>query len=1104
MTAPTDSFGTPMSHQSNEEDPSESELTPLLGNATQPNVNSQSENAGDVTASPSANEIPPRAPEETEQRQRNEMTPRSNPAPNAPNASQPESAQPRASSRTSLSTPSALPRSTSTPASTFADLFAPTDYSDIARQFMSQPSAPSTGPDPVAPQQQAPDPPQQRQEQPAGTQSSPISVSSSSDVDTQGPVSPSEWRLVEDKKRQRRAERKAQAANPSPSYATVAKTPASADGSPPRSPPRSPGSSKSQSSAPRSSGSAASQSASPKTDPEDSEKRLEDCEKEKQRLRSRIRTIQQDLNNEKKSHVRTSGELQAIRQQQSNTARDYRLLTRELETTKQALDEANALENALRLRCENANEEINRLTVDNRQHRATNEAHQQTLETQKQAINDLQSQLRSATEQSATPSVATHITLAEHDAQFQQFKQAMEKANDERLANIRAHCEREVEQAENRNIDGEAIQTLIDQRDKLTKERDDTSEKLYWERKQNEKRTLQLHEQEDELEKARIDLERCLGHRKYLERKIAHLQKALDDLQASRSTVGPDSDCKDCKERKRLLEERDTTIKDLRNSIERKDRNFATLEDRILELNKDLDQRDLVNESLDTIVDTLLASLRRHEPGAADPREQKGDSLNENEETSNPVTDLNDDEDLDAGLHQAPVESGATVTCIYRLRDINTMVEDTNKKSITTYTSLAEKCDFIRLFDVQKFGIRDKDDPNLLNKNTSIINQIQCVADHFERYGITRVFRQREFVEGSETPTPNVSKLMTDNFTKLEFAEVLQHASYLDRHATKAIRLLLEVSKNYLLNACSEQLRTEIESIIRNNLTTHGYNTGPMVLYLISDKLLVRESYIGRAIMSKFEKFTISSVEGQNVESYINVAKNALTTIRQYDLEPSDIKDILYRNLIDSCSCYEFRDLFRGRKDQGRIPTDPLEFLEDARKKYTELVTFKRWNVPRGNRNQGRQRGGANVAVKKGGKQGEGSDATKNTAANVQDGDADKKKKGRKRPEKDRNGNTIDYTPPKPGEKHTRKSKHDPDKEEHWCDKCTHPRWGGHRSSGHKEWLESMKKLRKEKQDESKGREKKPKTDTEDGTSKPGTFRPTTQTASFAAANLGF
>ena len=47
MTAPTDSFGTPMSHQSIEEDPSESELTPLLGNATQPNVNSQSENAGD-------------------------------------------------------------------------------------------------------------------------------------------------------------------------------------------------------------------------------------------------------------------------------------------------------------------------------------------------------------------------------------------------------------------------------------------------------------------------------------------------------------------------------------------------------------------------------------------------------------------------------------------------------------------------------------------------------------------------------------------------------------------------------------------------------------------------------------------------------------------------------------------------------------------------------------------------------------------------------------------------------------------------------------------------------------------------------------------------
>eukprot|EP00977_Amphora_coffeiformis_P022468 scaffold10873_cov140-Amphora_coffeaeformis.AAC.2 len=246
---------------------------------------------------------------------------------------------------------------------------------------------------------------------------------------------------------------------------------------------------------------------------------------------------------------------------------------------------------------------------------------------------------------------------------------------------------------------------------------------------------------------------------------------------------------------------------------------------------------------------------------------------------------------------------------------------------------------------------------------------------------------------------------------------------------------------DYFINSIDADFKAYVLSKI-SSMDKEVGRSGPVVFYLIAKCLLYTSENLAQKVINGYIALCVTHFEGENVSE-------AIFTIRERETNsfaPPTTITIIY-DVFRGTSVSSFRNHVQQAQDIIlKDVTQPEAIFDHLQVKYEELLLADRW-VP---------------MKKKPSAFAFGEPATKSyVEAKKQKGPKTPKKNGKEmvkdsngknRYVYDRQGNKIDYNPPKRGQPHERKKG---DRTEFWCSKCG--RWGSHLTNKHDEFLEGIK-----------------------------------------------
>lgn len=256
-------------------------------------------------------------------------------------------------------------------------------------------------------------------------------------------------------------------------------------------------------------------------------------------------------------------------------------------------------------------------------------------------------------------------------------------------------------------------------------------------------------------------------------------------------------------------------------------------------------------------------------------------------------------------------------------------------------------------------------------------------------------------------------------------------------------------SFKYLLDGCDSDLKTFVLSKT-SHLDPDIARSGPVAFMVIAQRMIQTTENLAQKVINGFIALRLTHFEGKNVVEAIFTVRNVLKFLRYGEVETFAPRTtlVLVYDVFRGSTVGAFRAYVQQAQDIVLKGEANVEIIFDhLQSKYEELLLADRW-VPTKKRQSAFHMGDANTRT-------------------YAEAEADKKKPPsndnnqtqtkRDRPTHDKSGRKIDYTPPKKGESHERKT--DDGKTEYWCGKC--PRWGSHSTDKHDEWRAKFNRRQK-------------------------------------------
>jgi len=206
---------------------------------------------------------------------------------------------------------------------------------------------------------------------------------------------------------------------------------------------------------------------------------------------------------------------------------------------------------------------------------------------------------------------------------------------------------------------------------------------------------------------------------------------------------------------------------------------------------------------------------------------------------------------------------------------------------------------------------------------------------------------------------------------------------------------------------------------------------------------------MARQLLEQVNKARLSDFDNEDPTTYGSVINSAL-----YRLDFAQVPVYLIEETVLEAMCLctvgEFKNHFRTLRSIKDPITKSLQtILKEAETQFVHLQKNGRWH-PEKKAGSMFQTQGEKLNIE--------TDSPVQSALNTtgtapgQQGNKD----AQGRFITDRRGNKIDYTGPKNGEPHQRKNPVT-QKDEGWCEKCPHPRWGNHTTDQHDNWVAKVK-----------------------------------------------
>ena len=347
----------------------------------------------------------------------------------------------------------------------------------------------------------------------------------------------------------------------------------------------------------------------------------------------------------------------------------------------------------------------------------------------------------------------------------------------------------------------------------------------------------------------------------------------------------------------------------------------------------------------------------------------------------------------------------------------------------------------------------------LLDQTYSVTMRIEEFRRELKRFDLEDVFTiassyaPNEAFDGDEFPEAGARPIdLFHSYNDVEL-ETIKKASafFMQRGQPFHVENLLW-SGTKLLNSCDEKLRQKIEEKTIRYSVEH--RTGPVYFAIMIALVLASSSQSLRVLTKKVENFSLLEVTGENVQTATSFLRGASEHLSNNGGLPSDYLE-LAAIALKKCSTKEFADFINSiylNHEQGikRLALETL--LSEADNKYTTLVSRGAWEAGTGSKSHDSvfHAGVTCYNCNKVGHYAKDCPKNKNKPKN---GRSNENKGGRGRGKggekggKGNNNQTVDRTPPKPGEPHKRKKKNGSG-DEAWCGTCG--RWGNHATSEHR------------------------------------------------------
>ena len=290
----------------------------------------------------------------------------------------------------------------------------------------------------------------------------------------------------------------------------------------------------------------------------------------------------------------------------------------------------------------------------------------------------------------------------------------------------------------------------------------------------------------------------------------------------------------------------------------------------------------------------------------------------------------------------------------------------------------------------------------------------------------------------------------------------------------KVFRQNLVWSFDYFINSVDADFKAYILSKI-SSMTPEVGRTGPIVFYLIAKRLLFTSENLAQKVINGFINLRLTHFEGENVSKAIFTVRNVLKFLRfgeTNSFAPPTTITIIY-DVFRGCSVPAFCNHVQQAQDIIlKDVRDPEQIFDHLSIKYDELILADRWIAFKKKASAFvmgdpqtktyTESAKSHTSSSNGNGNGKPSSGKNSTSSkeNVKDSN------GKERYLYDRQGNKIDYTPPKKNESHERKKG---DKTEYWCSKCA--RWGNHPGDKHDEFYENLKNNKKNNNSSGKGKQ---------------------------------
>ena len=284
--------------------------------------------------------------------------------------------------------------------------------------------------------------------------------------------------------------------------------------------------------------------------------------------------------------------------------------------------------------------------------------------------------------------------------------------------------------------------------------------------------------------------------------------------------------------------------------------------------------------------------------------------------------------------------------------------------------------------------------------------------------------------------------------------QVQESVGLITQHVDDAVDLQnLVWSFQYLLDGLDADLKTFVLSKISNMPTDIG-RSGPVIFMIVAQRILQTTENLAQKVINGLITLRLTHFDSENVIECVFTLRNVLKFLRYGEANtfaPRTTIVMIY-DVFRGTTVGAFRAYVQQAQDIVlKDVHDPEVIFDHFQLKYEELLLADRW-VPTKKRQSafhlGDQKTQTYVEADK------KKSPNNNNGSNSNNGNNNAPR--RERPTHDKSGKKIDYTPPKPGDPHSRVVN---GTTEYWCGTCA--RWGSHPSDKHSEWRKNFNKNRR-------------------------------------------